>query len=363
MGNFSRNTFDPAKRYVSVRLQQGVPLVDADWNELSDVTRQEAYRSAELGVPDGGESEFPFASGGPNNPVNFGGSGCIDGRRFDVGLVQYETQPWRDPARAAADGVPVIPPLTTPTANRTDMCYLDVWEREVGRAEDPTIVNPAIGVETSVRLRREVAMRVAEGTTTIPPAPSGHRHIPLARFNRVAGIDTITSPQRQPLLPRLNVAAFLPVFEPYAIGTPASLTPFSPWRLLLDNVGRLQAVRNPSTSEADGVLPLQLPSGARMVRFRVIGHNEGRIEFRLARWSLDPANPQRTFVGDEIVPPPFPPVAGGGDFDRTFELPTAPLGPELAVIDNGRYEYGLFAHSGNFGATDLIYGITIAYSF
>ena len=29
MGNFSRNTFDPAKRYTAVRLQQGVPLVDA----------------------------------------------------------------------------------------------------------------------------------------------------------------------------------------------------------------------------------------------------------------------------------------------------------------------------------------------
>ena len=39
MGNFSRDTFDPNKNYVGVRLQQGVPLVDADWNELNDIIR------------------------------------------------------------------------------------------------------------------------------------------------------------------------------------------------------------------------------------------------------------------------------------------------------------------------------------
>ncbi len=41
MGNFSRDTFDRIKHYVSVRLQQGVPIVDADWNELQDVRKHE----------------------------------------------------------------------------------------------------------------------------------------------------------------------------------------------------------------------------------------------------------------------------------------------------------------------------------
>jgi len=48
MGNFSRNTFDPVKNYVGVRLQQGVPRVDADWNELNDVARQELYDGLDL---------------------------------------------------------------------------------------------------------------------------------------------------------------------------------------------------------------------------------------------------------------------------------------------------------------------------
>ena len=43
-GNFSnkkKDTFDPAKRYVGIRLQQGVPLLDRDWNELEDIRRYE----------------------------------------------------------------------------------------------------------------------------------------------------------------------------------------------------------------------------------------------------------------------------------------------------------------------------------
>ena len=38
---FSRNTFDKLKHYVGVRLQQGVPIVDADWNELEDIRKYE----------------------------------------------------------------------------------------------------------------------------------------------------------------------------------------------------------------------------------------------------------------------------------------------------------------------------------
>jgi hypothetical protein len=63
MGNFSRDTFDPSKQYTGVRLQQGVPLVDADWNELNDVIRQELYesQSATWGVWNDGI--FPWYQG------------------------------------------------------------------------------------------------------------------------------------------------------------------------------------------------------------------------------------------------------------------------------------------------------------
>jgi photosystem II stability/assembly factor-like uncharacterized protein len=44
--DLSRNTFDPALHYSSVRLQQGRVITDADWNEQADLTRYRAEREA-----------------------------------------------------------------------------------------------------------------------------------------------------------------------------------------------------------------------------------------------------------------------------------------------------------------------------
>jgi hypothetical protein len=38
-GDFSRPTFDPARHYAGVRMQQGRVQLDADWNEQGDITR------------------------------------------------------------------------------------------------------------------------------------------------------------------------------------------------------------------------------------------------------------------------------------------------------------------------------------
>src|SRR5262245_14362004 len=160
MGNFSRNTFEPQKNYVGVRLQQGVPLVDADWNELNDVVRQDLYNGLSAVCPDGvtrlssTNTAYAFSvgfSGTANDFFIVPGTAIIGGRpaQLPPGVFTYAGQPWTDATRAARDGVPVIQPLTTPTATRSDLVYLDVWEREVGQAEDTDLVNPSIGVETA----------------------------------------------------------------------------------------------------------------------------------------------------------------------------------------------------------------------
>ena len=45
MASITTSTFDPLRRFVNVRLQQGVPIMDSDSNELDDV------RKVELGDP------------------------------------------------------------------------------------------------------------------------------------------------------------------------------------------------------------------------------------------------------------------------------------------------------------------------
>src|SRR5262245_56968992 len=44
--DLSRNTFDRAQHFSSVRLQQGRVVTDADWNEQADITRYRAERLA-----------------------------------------------------------------------------------------------------------------------------------------------------------------------------------------------------------------------------------------------------------------------------------------------------------------------------
>jgi hypothetical protein len=357
MGNFSRNTFSPQKGYVSVRLQQGVPLVDADWNELSDVTRDETYRSVDLTSADGLEPKaFEFVASGPNNPAVTGGAGIVRGRTFRAGSIVYDTQPWRNPATAAADGVPVIPALTTPTANRTDICYLDVWEREVGQAEDPNIVNPAIGVETSVRLRRDVALRVAEGTSTLPAEPAGHAHLALALFNRPAGSNTVTQQQQEDRRRFLNMVAPVPAFAPvYAYGS----TSASPaWSLVIGSDKPFAADLTAGGTPVVGELPVALPSGARLREMRVNGAVSFQVGFyfisvRFLRYSRSGFVDVLAEVWAPSDPLQLTP------FDYTVAVQPAD-GRE--IVDNARFSYGIRATSTQ-GQGGEIHGISVSYTF
>ena len=362
MGNFSRNTFSPQKGYVSVRLQQGVPLVDADWNELSDVTRDETYRSVALTSADGVESKaFEFLAGTPNNPTVMGGTGIVNGRTFQSGPIAYDTQPWRNPATAAADGVPVIPALTTPTANRTDIGYLDVWEREVGQAEDPNIVNPAIGVETSVRLRRDVALRVAEGTTTLPTEPAGHAHIPLALFNRPAGSNTVLPQHREDLRRFLNVVSLVPAFTP-VLGLPERPVPprRGPWRSSTTSRSppipppgsrlswtascRLPYPRRPAPRAAGQRYKSTSGSGrcSSAVESHALPAGDRGAARRPTRW--------RRCWRDRVP---------GGDAIRLHAVVPS---NGLEIVDNARFSYGIRAWS-NMGQGGAIHGLSLTYTF
>ncbi len=324
MGNFSRDTFNKLKHYVGVRLQQGVPIVDADWNEQEDIRKYELQAFLKWFVGDGvpksndgfrilpvagngvntivltsnradpgsssvvvnraastaadalgfglhnysasrtgsspaqltGDATEPLAladgmtlvvstDGSPEETVTFqtgsfadtgaamtaevvaainsalsnltasagagndfaikGGDGTTDGagrclvEGWDVineSNLNYTGQSlYNNAGLATSWGVTSLPPLTTPGAARTDLVYLDVWEREVDAAEDSNLVNEAIGLETCVRLKREWVVRVAENAPTPPAPPGNHRYYPLARLNRAAGQAAISAAQ------------------------------------------------------------------------------------------------------------------------------------------------------------------------
>jgi hypothetical protein len=361
MGNFSRNTFDPLKNYVGVRLQQGVPVLDADWNELNDVTRQELYDTFNVtftdGVPPGG---FDFEVGFRPEPNDFSvlaGAALIQGRLVRVRQnIRYSTQPWTNPQRAARDGVAVIPPLTTPPGPpegappRIDIVYLDVWDREVASTEDTNLINPAIGVETCVRLKREAAVRVAEGTTDLPTAPAGHVFLPLALLRRplnqalITGIEGIRpffySPQGS------GIVSFFPGFLPISsIPATGSAIKLAEWRTTLQptsagEVPKLRAMKV-ANEAAVSILPLTLPQGARLSFFNLSGDLssiDGLLQWQLLRINQQVANTLNAGQLFDVLVEDTIRVLSGTIFSFTRGLDTTD--PKL-IVNNGLYTYAL----------------------
>jgi hypothetical protein len=210
MGNFSRDTFDKLKHYVSVRMQQGVPLVDADWNEHEDIRKHELRTFLKWfvgnGVPkgndgfrivpiDGSANDFTIKGGTEDQP----GYCLVEG--WDAMIEQdinYTQQPlYNNDTLAQEWGVVPLRPLSPPSSGeRADTVYLDVWEREVDAQEDNNLVNPSIGIETCVRLKREWVVRVTQGANE-PPAPlPGHVYYPLAELNHAASQVTVADRRR-----------------------------------------------------------------------------------------------------------------------------------------------------------------------
>ena len=200
MGNFSRDTFNELKHYVGVRLQQGVPIVDADWNELEDIRRYELRSFIKWFIGDGvplGNDGFRIYSVNKENDFGIlGGDGTAEkaGRCLVDGLEAIIENDTTYKGQVDDYMIPTeISSLTTPAADRTDIIYLDVWEREVDNTEDPSLVNARIGVETCVRTRREWVVRVAENAAAAPAPESGHCCYPLASLSRKAGEGKITA--------------------------------------------------------------------------------------------------------------------------------------------------------------------------
>ncbi|MEV0248491.1 DUF6519 domain-containing protein [Nocardia sp. NPDC050712] len=222
MAIISQNKFDPLLGYVNVRLQQGVPIVDADVNELDDIRKFELRAFLKWfvgdGVPDGNEgfrvvrrdsapaNDFVVSRGvaaaapgtaGTEVALRNVGRIIVDGLDVMIAkdLVFTEQPLYAERAGSAAEaarlGVPVVPKLATPAGDGTLVVYLDLWERVVTAAEKPELVHPGLGVETCARTRREWVVRTRPGIKAPvkgdPDFLAGHAYSALALIQRRAG--------------------------------------------------------------------------------------------------------------------------------------------------------------------------------
>jgi hypothetical protein len=186
MAVITSSTFDPLKARVNVRLQQGVPIVDADWNELDDIRKFElrAYLKWFVGdgIPDGSNAfaidaitpavadDFIIRAGVAAAPpgttnyeqgLRFTGRGIVDGLDVVIAAdINYRAQAL---FTAGGLGVPQITPM--PSGAGPVAVYLDVWERLVTSQEDPSLVLGGLGTESCSRIKREWCVRTRAGSS------------------------------------------------------------------------------------------------------------------------------------------------------------------------------------------------------
>lgn len=202
IGNFSnggRDTFNAAKQYVGIRLQQGVPLLDRDWNELEDIRRyyETALRQHYIGqgVPDDGGFQIIAPSFPAPGDFIIGAGRCI--------VNGYDVRNSAQMLYSQQQGSPQLP-----APDRDDLLhvYLKTDVIRQGSNEDPDLRNAQdINIETCVRDKLVWTVGVARHPEQ-PPANS----YPLAEIRRSAGQKIITQDMIQDLRrTRLNLAGVL----------------------------------------------------------------------------------------------------------------------------------------------------------
>ncbi len=185
-GNFSNggvDTFDATRRFVGVRLQQGVPLLDRDWNEAEDIRRffERSLRRNYIGpgVSDQAGFRIDPAPGSPANDFLIQPGHCIvDGWDITNGNPLLYSQ---------QAGVPVIP---APGGQaQTLVVYIDPEVTRIGAVDDSTLKNAQdVNLETCLRDRLDWAVKIA-----IPPEhPTANAYL-IASIQRPANTTVITA--------------------------------------------------------------------------------------------------------------------------------------------------------------------------
>jgi hypothetical protein len=202
MGDFSRAPSDMLAAsqqhgYLGVHIEQGVPLLDRDLNLLADLLadsmRSKFARHIGDGLPAGADGfaieDLPAGQNVQNFKIAAGKNGepgvCL------VAGMEVTIRAAKNYADQNLPGGQLTTPTQAQPNPRRDLVYLDVSVAEVDAAADHDLANPHdVGMQTSVRLKLDWTVRVAEGQPMPAPQP-GHSLYPIAELRRPRGVDAI----------------------------------------------------------------------------------------------------------------------------------------------------------------------------
>lgn len=194
-GKFSNgkiDTFNKKNRYIGLRMQQGVPLLDRDINEQEDIRRYAEMNLRKYyigdGSPDDGFKIVPCDPAANDFKI-------LPGRMLIQG---FEIENFSETSYLMQPNVPVdrisgsLINLTIPTVARKDIVYLEMWIEEVTSAENEALGNSQdIKIETSIRHQIQWRVFVDEGNMGYTLDPY-HRCYPIAEIDRIADAASIT---------------------------------------------------------------------------------------------------------------------------------------------------------------------------
>ncbi|MGB9175181.1 MAG: DUF6519 domain-containing protein [Methanoregula sp.] len=151
-GDCTRDTFEPAKHYSSVLMQQGRVQLDADWNEQADIVLHYLRAMARdiigpFGGPDNGGFDIGISAANRDLTI-LKGHYYVDGILCEnENTVAYSGQPH----------LPLLPSEKDDLGkffkeNIPFLVYLDVWERHITWFYDPKVREIALnGPDTATR--------------------------------------------------------------------------------------------------------------------------------------------------------------------------------------------------------------------
>ncbi len=149
--DFSRDSYDPLKRYYRVLMQQGRVQMDSDWNEQAAILlhRLECLVTDLVGPGAGPADSFEVAASGSSRDFT------VSKGRYYVGGVLIEN----DADLTFSKQPKVTGDPTELQANQAYLVYLDAWEELVISLQDPAMTDIALGgLDTTARTR--IAWRV-----------------------------------------------------------------------------------------------------------------------------------------------------------------------------------------------------------
>ena len=158
VGNYSRFSYLDTTRYLMMLKEQGVPVLDDEFNMAQNAIYTTLRKTVKYAIGDGSpDNGFNIqVSGSPDNNFTVkSGSLIVDGWILELlSDFEYTSQP----------GIAVLSPPASGT--RTDEVYLEMWMDEENDTEDSNIVDPTLGARTSCRLKQNFVVKVAQGSTT-----------------------------------------------------------------------------------------------------------------------------------------------------------------------------------------------------